>query len=218
MPRRVEALRPAVARITPDLTDDELLSAAFLLPAGYENVAHVLGNGLHELLTGPAPRSAPAVSFVDEIPPHASPVQLALASAHRDGTVGGDPDTFDADRPDNLHLAFGHGPHVCLGAPLARLELKIGFDTPFHRYPAMTPAGDPVWRSSFRSRGPATLPVILRLTSGWFRGRRWGLARPRRSAAVGGWLGLAALACSAAAALPVLPSAGRAAVGRPLCR
>ncbi|MET7992539.1 cytochrome P450 [Amycolatopsis sp. NPDC005232] len=177
--------------VAPDLTDDELLSGAFLLLlAGYENVVHVLGNGLHELLTRPAPWSTPvgsSASIVDEILRHASPVQLAirrfplqdleigdtkipagdtvllaLASAHRDDTVFDDPDTFDADRPDNPHLAFGHGPHFCLGAPLARLELEIGFDTLLRRFPAMAPAGDLVWRSSFRSRGLATLPVILR--------------------------------------------------------
>ncbi|MEV0067715.1 cytochrome P450 [Amycolatopsis sp. NPDC050768] len=189
--KRAEPGEDLLSVVAPDLTDDELLSAAFLLLlAGYETVVHVLGNGLHELLTRPAPRSAPAgssVSIVDEILRHASPVQLAirrfplqdleigdtkipagdtvllaLASAHRDDTVFEDPDTFDADRPDNPHLAFGHGPHYCLGAPLARLELEIGFDTLLRRFPAMALAGDPEWRSSFRSRGLASLPVILR--------------------------------------------------------
>ncbi|QYN21063.1 cytochrome P450 [Amycolatopsis sp. DSM 110486] len=189
--KRADPGEDLLSVVAPDLTDDELLSAAFLLLlAGYENVVHVLGNGLHELLTRPAPRSAPAgssVSIVDEILRHASPVQLAirrfplqdleigdtkipagdtvllaLASAHRDDTVFEDPDTFDADRPDNSHLAFGHGPHYCLGAPLARLELEIGFDTLLRRFPAMALAGDPEWRSSFRSRGLASLPVILR--------------------------------------------------------
>ncbi|WP_432845485.1 cytochrome P450 family protein [Amycolatopsis sp. CA-161197] len=186
--KRAEPGEDLLSVVAPDLTDDELLSAAFLLLlAGYENVVHVLGNGFHELLTRPALRTAPAESFVDEILRHASPAQLAirrfplqdleigdttvragdtvllaLASAHRDDTVFDAPDTFDADRPDNPHLAFGHGPHFCLGAPLARLELEIGFDTLLRRFPAMVPAGDPVWRSTFRSRGPAALPVILR--------------------------------------------------------
>ncbi|WP_326837245.1 cytochrome P450 [Amycolatopsis rhabdoformis] len=172
--------------VAPDLTDDELLSAAFLLLlAGYENVVHTLGNGLHELLTRPG--TAPGPSTVEEILRYAAPAQLAirrfplrdveiggttipagdtvllaLASAHRDETVFADPDGFDAERADNPHVGFGHGPHFCLGAPLARLELEIGFGTLLRRFPAMAPAGEPVWRSSFRSRGLAHLPVILR--------------------------------------------------------
>ncbi|MEV6899869.1 cytochrome P450 [Amycolatopsis sp. NPDC051372] len=177
--------------VAPDLTDDELLSAAFLLLlAGYENVVHVLGNGLHELLTRPAPRSAPAgssASIVDDILRHASPAQLAirrfplqdlrigdteipagdtvllaLACAHRDDTVFDDPETFDADRSDNPPPRLRPRPPLLPRRTLARLELEIGFDTLLRRFPAMTPAGDPVWRSSFRSRGLATLPVILR--------------------------------------------------------
>ena len=57
-----------------------------------------------------------------------------LLSANRDERVFPDPDRFDVRRSPNQHLAFGHGIHFCLGAPLARLEAKIALDILFHRF------------------------------------------------------------------------------------
>lgn len=55
------------------------------------------------------------------------PVTVWMSSANRDERIFADPDRFDATRSPNKHLAFGAGPHYCLGASLARLELRVLF-------------------------------------------------------------------------------------------
>jgi len=52
-------------------------------------------------------------------------VGLNWASANRDPEVFPEPDTFRLDRDANRHLSFGHGRHICIGAPLARLQLRV---------------------------------------------------------------------------------------------
>ena len=64
-------------------------------------------------------------------------VIIALASANRDETVFENPEIFDITRENNRHIAFGHGSHFCLGAPLARLEAKIAITTLFKRMPEL---------------------------------------------------------------------------------
>jgi len=62
-------------------------------------------------------------------------VLMLYASANRDDRVFDDPDTFDLTRENNPHLGFGIGPHFCLGANLARMEIKTVFQELFSRLP-----------------------------------------------------------------------------------
>ena len=59
--------------------------------------------------------------------PAETPVSLVNASGNRDPDAFVDPDRLDVTRSPNNHLAFGHGSHFCLGAPLARLEARAAF-------------------------------------------------------------------------------------------
>ena len=126
-----------------------------LLVAGNETTTTLIGNATLELLAHPDaakrlrddPRQLPAA--IDEVLRFASPVQFDprcarrrvelgsvviepddfvlcwLGSANRDERVFERPDVFDIGRERNPHLAFGFGPHYCLGANLARLEAQV---------------------------------------------------------------------------------------------
>jgi len=69
-------------------------------------------------------------------------VLLMYAAANRDDRVFDDPERFDVTRTHNHHVAFGFGTHFCLGANLARLELRVMFEELLRRLPDMTLAGD----------------------------------------------------------------------------
>ena len=89
-------------------------------------------------------------------------VILMYPSANRDAAVFDDPDRFDVRRDPNPHLAFGFGPHFCMGASLARLELKVMFGELLRRLPDLHLAGDPLpRRSSNFISGPETMPVAF---------------------------------------------------------
>jgi cytochrome P450 len=85
---------------------------------------------------------------------------LLLGSANRDPEQFSDPDRLDVGRPDNKHLAFDHGPHFCLGVPLARLEGRVVFQTLLRRVPGLLLAGrPPEYRDNFNLRGLKSLDV-----------------------------------------------------------
>ncbi|MEV7446478.1 cytochrome P450 [Streptomyces sp. NPDC091204] len=95
--------------------------------------------------------------------PRGATVLIASAIADRDPARFPAPDQLDITRQDNPHLAFGHGIHYCLGAPLARLEGQIAIGTALRRLPGLALAGTPDeirWRPG-GLRGPQTLPVTF---------------------------------------------------------
>ncbi|WP_371578672.1 cytochrome P450 [Streptomyces sp. NBC_01314] len=91
-------------------------------------------------------------------------VQVSLAAASRDPAHFPDPDRFDLTRRPHGHLAFGHGLHHCLGAPLARTEATIALRLLIQHHPHLTLATTPdhlTWRTSTLLRGLPELPVRL---------------------------------------------------------
>ncbi len=89
-------------------------------------------------------------------------VLLSLAAANHDDDVFNSPEQFDITRQDNKHLSFAIGPHMCLGAHLARLELKIGLENLFKRLPNLRFAEDKLPQlktESLMFRGFHSLPV-----------------------------------------------------------
>src|SRR5215469_1624824 len=92
------------------------------------------------------------------------PVLVALSGANRDPARFGDPDRLDLGRDGAGHLAFGHGIHYCLGAPLARLEAEIAFSCLLARFGSIrlaVPATSLRWRPSTLIHGLESLPVRL---------------------------------------------------------
>ncbi len=88
-------------------------------------------------------------------------VTLWWASANRDEEVFDDPFRFDIRRSPNRHLAFGHGAHFCLGANLARLEMRVLLDELLDRVAALEVTGPPEWVRSNKHTGLRHLPVRL---------------------------------------------------------
>ncbi len=88
-------------------------------------------------------------------------VLVVLASANRDPARFPDPGRLDIGRPPGPHLAFGHGPHHCLGAPLARLETQVALTLLLRRFPSLALAGPLQWREGIFLRGLHSLPVAL---------------------------------------------------------
>lgn len=91
-------------------------------------------------------------------------VIAALISANADPQQFPTGDTLDITRRENQHLAFGKGIHYCLGAPLARLEGQIAFNTLLQRLPNLRLASDPAqlaWNFNPMLRGLTSLPVMF---------------------------------------------------------
>ncbi|QKV93578.1 cytochrome P450 [Streptomyces sp. NA02950] len=85
--------------------------------------------------------------------PRGSEVAVLFGSANRDPARFDRPDTLDLSRADNPHLSFGAGIHYCLGAPLARLELKASFGALLRKAPRLRLVREPEWRPGFVIRG-----------------------------------------------------------------
>lgn len=162
-----------------------------LLIAGNETTTNLLGGMLLTLAANPAvwsalcadPSLAPAaveemlrfwsptqalfrqttadVTLHGTTIPADSRVMLAIASANRDGRRFDAPDEVRLDRDPNDHLAFGNGIHLCLGAPLARLEARAVLEVLIASTSEITVAGDVRMADNFMLRGPVKLPLVL---------------------------------------------------------
>lgn len=108
-------------------------------------------------------RTTQATAIADvPIPPNAK-ILLLLASGNRDPEVFPDPDRFDIRRSNAKdHLSFGHGVHLCLGRPLARLQAKIVIEEVSARFPSMRLPPDLTleFPPNVSFRGPLSLPVV----------------------------------------------------------
>ncbi|EAQ04736.1 Cytochrome P450 hydroxylase [Pseudooceanicola batsensis HTCC2597] len=89
-------------------------------------------------------------------------VALLLGAANRDPAVWPEPDRFDPGRPVRTGSAFGGGAHFCLGAPLARLELRCALPVLFARCPELALAAPPRYGDTYHFHGLDSLPVRTR--------------------------------------------------------
>ncbi len=91
--------------------------------------------------------------------PRGAEIALLFGSANRDATVFERPDDLDLARDPNPYLSFGAGIHYCLGAPLAKLELGVAFETMLRRMPGLELVEPPRWKPTFVLRGLEALRV-----------------------------------------------------------
>jgi len=168
-------------------TDELITTCILLLNAGHEATVHTMANGVKTLLECATPKSALAPdaidSTVEEIlrydPPlhmftrHANEdvtlfghdfrrgdqVGLLLASANRDPDIWQNPAQFDPGRKITPNASFGAGVHFCVGAPLARLELRIALPILFDRCPDLALARPPSYANLYHFHGLEKLMV-----------------------------------------------------------
>ncbi|HTJ41478.1 MAG TPA: cytochrome P450 [Kofleriaceae bacterium] len=173
--------------------DEILRFVQLLLAAGTETTTNLIDNAVLALLEHPAElarlRADPALvpSAIEEVLRYRSPAQAMFRATTRDVELGGrtipagafvlamigaanrdpaafaEPDRFDVARDPNPHLAFGHGMHYCLGAPLSRLEGRIALADLLARFGRIARADDAPWppRRAFHVHGPTRLPMQL---------------------------------------------------------
>lgn len=169
--------------------DELISTAMQLLHAGHGSTVDAMGNGMAALLDAPAEmarlRADPALmpQAVQEMFRFAAPLPffhryaatevtvagrsfptgttfgLLYAAANRDPDAFTDPDRFDAGRKPNLHLAFGAGPHVCLGNNLARLAMEEAFAALLARSTVISADGPAQWKPGLQAHGPLSLPL-----------------------------------------------------------
>jgi cytochrome P450 len=87
---------------------------------------------------------------------------MYFGAANRDPAYFERPDQLDLSRLPNDHIAFGGGPHVCLGQHLARLEIDAVLSEVLSRLEAIEVVGEPQWLASTFISGPRSLPIRFR--------------------------------------------------------
>ncbi|MER6816147.1 cytochrome P450 [Spirillospora sp. NPDC000708] len=160
--------------------DSLLQESLLILIGGDETTRHVISGGMYQLCLHPGQRRTliddpgKIPTAVEEMLRWVSPIKnmnrtatrdvelggrtiregdkvlLLYPSANRDADVFDDPFRFDVERTPNDHIAFGNGPHFCLGNSLARLELKVMFERLLARLPDIEPIedGEPAHRAA----------------------------------------------------------------------
>ena len=172
------------------LSEDELVGQCImLLVGGHETTTFALGNAVYRLLDDPplweTLRRVSIETAVEELLRYDSPFQALARRSNVDFEVGeqaiaaGDtiwlwiaaanhdpaqfitPEQIDLARKENRHLSFGLGPHYCLGAALARLEIQVALVTLRQRFPGLRLMSKTVeWKRDGAIRGPRSLPVM----------------------------------------------------------
>jgi cytochrome P450 len=175
--------------------DELIANTIVTMVGGQETTTNLIGNGVLTLLRHPEQLEllrhdlSLIPSAVEELLRFESPSQHTARLAPEDTMLGGkhirkrqaviavmgaanrdperfpDPDRLDLERKDNRHVAFAWGSHFCFGAPLARIEGQIVFETVLQRMPNLKLEPVPVvWRENLGLRGLKALPVILAST------------------------------------------------------
>lgn len=93
--------------------------------------------------------------------PSGARLLLSFGAANRDPSAFEDPDTYRADRNPRAHVAFGYGAHMCLGAPLARMEAVAVLRELVNRVSRISATAPTTWSTNSSLRGPVHLPVQL---------------------------------------------------------
>jgi len=171
--------------------DEIVATCNLLLVAGHETTVNLIANGVLAMLRHRdhwatlSQESGRAAAIVEETLRYDPPVQLVgriagedmringvdipagdtmmllLAAAHRDPEVTERPDEFDPTRDTIRHLAFGLGPHFCLGAPLARLEAAVALSAVAKRFPGARIDAEPAYKPNVTLRGMVSLHVAV---------------------------------------------------------
>ena len=170
--------------------DEVIANCIVTMVGGQETTTNLIGNGLLTLLRHPDQLSklrsdlSLIPSAIEELLRFESPSQHTARLAPQDTELGGrkilrrqaimavmgaanrdparfpEPDRLDIARKDNRHLAFGWAAHFCFGAPLARIEGQVAFETLLRRMPSLELMPGPLtWRSNLGLRGLNALPV-----------------------------------------------------------
>lgn len=172
--------------------EETLTNLVSMLIAGHETTVTLIGNGLFLLLENPDQMAAlrrdrmlmktaieeflrvePGGNMILRVAktdfevegktiPAGCLVLGLIGGVNRDPTHFENPAHFDISRTPNPHLTFGSGAHVCIGAPLARLEAQIAFSTLLDTFSKIELVGEPEWRlDRLNARGLANLPIRL---------------------------------------------------------